>query len=256
MINIIKNDERSVPPLNELILLIFGSPGSGKTQLCDGIPKALFIATEPGHNFSKSPVYECRDWAGFRELITHLKGMRASGNAEHETFIIDIVDNFIGFCRDFICRRKNISYPPTNDFGKTWSEISAEWKEGLGELFQLGNIIFISHATTKEHEIEDESGLKTQLDQYVPTFSGTKASQFLDGIVNAQGFMTTDKKGRHWVTFKKSATVGAKDRTGVLSNLAGILIEWRDGKNSWQILEETYINLCEKSNFKIISRRK
>ena len=256
MISIVKNELKTVPPLNELILLLFGSPGSGKTKLCDGMPNVLFIATEPGHEFTTSAKMQCHDWNEFKELLTHLKNLKASGKSEYGTFVIDIVDNLITFCRDAICKRKNLAYPPTNDYGKTWAEISTEWKSSLIDLWKLGNVIFISHCTTKEIEFMDENNLKVQTDQYLPTFSGTKASQFLDGIVNAQGFLTCDAKGRHWITFRKSATVGAKDRTGILSMVPGIKIDWDNGKNGWQNLDEMYINICEKLSLKIESRRR
>jgi hypothetical protein len=256
MIEIQKKEVKTVPPLNELILLLYGSPGSGKTKLCDGIPGVLFIATEPGHDFTTSPVFQCTDWKGFRELITHLQKMRAAGKPEYGTFVIDIVDNLITFCRDFICKRKNLAYPPTNDFGKTWAEISTEWKDGLIELWKMGNIIFISHCTTREVEFLDENNMKIETDQHVPTFSGTKASQFLDGIVNAQGYLVCNAKGQHWITFRKTATIAAKDRTGILSAVQGINIDWSSGKNSWQNLNEAYINICEKLTLKIESRRR
>jgi DNA polymerase III delta prime subunit len=256
MINIRKSEQQSIPPLDELILLFFGQPGTGKTKLCDEIPNCLFVATEPGHEFTKSAVFTCANWVDFMNLIKHLKETSAKGCQEYTTFVIDIVDNLAAFCRDFVCAQKKLAYPPTNDFGKTWAEIAHMWKNGISALAAHGNIIFITHCTTREVEIEDESGMKIEVEQFIPTFSGSKSAQFLDGIVNAQGYLTCDKSGLHIITFKKTATVAAKDRTNVLSRYNAISIDWKNGKTGWQNLNEAYMIACQKLNLKIESRRK
>jgi hypothetical protein len=129
------------------------------------------------------------------------------------------------------------------------------WKSGISVLADLGNIIFITHCTTRETEFENEDGLKIELDQFVPTFSGSKPAQFLDGIVNAQGYLTTDKNGRHCITFKKTATVAAKDRTNILGRYNSIDIDWNNGKSGWQNLDDAYTIACSKLNLKIETRR-
>jgi hypothetical protein len=255
MINIIKKEQLTVPPLDELILLLFGQPGSGKTKLCDNIPNVLFIATEPGHEFTKSDVYKCDNWVAFEELVHYLRDQRSKGEVKYSAFVIDIVDNLSTFCRDYICAKKKLAYPPTNDFGKTWAEIAQLWKNGIAALAQLGNIIFITHCTSREAEYENEDGLKVEIDQLVPTFSGNKAAQYLDGIVNAQGYMSTDKTGKHVVTFRKTATVAAKDRTNILSRFPMINIDWSSGKTGWDNLNAAYQMACSKLNLKIESRR-
>lgn len=255
MINIVKNEQKTVPPLNELILLMFGTPGSGKTKLCDGIPNALFIATEPGHEFTKSDVVTCSNWDMFIEIVKYLKELNAEGKLTYESYVIDIVDNLANFCRDYVCKQKKLAYPPANDFGKTWAEITQMWKNGISALCGLGNVVFISHCTTRQVEIENEDGIKTELDQYVPTFSGSKAAQFLDGIVNAQGYLTTDKSGRHIITFKKTASIGAKDRTDILSKYSAIDIDWANGATSWEVLNNAYLVASQKLGFKVDSRR-
>lgn len=255
MVTIIKNEQLTVPPLNDLIFLYFGAPGSGKTKLCDGMNDVLFIATEPGHEFTKSAVYKCACWDEFHTLVKFLREERAKGTLKYTAYVIDIVDNLATYCRDYICRQRKLSYPPSNDFGKTWAEIAQLWKNGITALAELGNVVFISHCTTRSIEIEDENGIKAEVDQFIPTFSGSKSAQFLDGIVNAQGYLTTDKKGQHILTFKKSATIAAKDRTDILSRYSFINIDWSNGKLGWQILNEAYIQACSKLNLKIESRR-
>lgn len=171
----------------------------------------------------------------FRGAIVGLgqrKAMVAEGKLPPEempytSFVIDIVDNLHGMCRDFICQSKGLEYPPQNDFGKTWKEITTEWQQWLGHLIKLGNVIFVSHAGVKASEITNDAGAIEAVDVHIPTFAGNKAAQYLDGILNCMGYLSVSKSGEHVITFKKSSTIGAKDRTNILASLGTMPSEWK-----------------------------
>jgi len=224
-----------VPLFREVTMVVFGSPGSGKTTFCAGDDRTLFIGTEPGQEFTTAAVVPCYSWQTFISIIDEVKAKRAKIRAgelpleacPYVSFVIDIVDNLAAQCRDFVCAKKGLLYPPTNDFGKTWSEFTAEWKKKITELMLLGNVRFISHCSTEDVEVSADNGLNVQVNRWVPTFSGGKPAQFLDGIVNAMGYASVDKSGRHVITFQKTATVGAKDRTGILSKCGVLPLDWK-----------------------------
>ncbi len=253
-----------IPPFEELTLLLFAKPGMGKTKFASGCPGTMFIGTEPGQEFTKSAVVQCWNWTTFKQIIDEVTDKRIQIKAgklpleecPYTSFTIDIIDNLSAFCRDYVCSQRGLAYPPANDFGKTWSAITAEWKRELTRLMVLGPVRFISHCNAVSTEVEDANGMKVEIDQQTPTFAGSKAAQFLDGIVNAMGYIYVSKEGHHCITFRKTAGVGAKDRTDVLAGLGIIDIDWSLGKNPWQIVSEEYKKRAEENGLIVQSKKK
>lgn len=252
-----------IPSFSNLNIMLFGQPGSGKTRLAASAPGVLMIGTEPGQYNVQAAVVRCDSWSTYRSIVNEIKikrgeikaGKRPVSDCPYTTFCIDIVDNLAGHVRDHICQQRGLAYPPANDFGKTWSQITKEWKDGIADLMGLGNVIFISHCSSKESEIALENGMTSEVDQMIPTFSNSKTAQFLDGILSAMGYMYVDKSGKFAVTFRKSATIAAKDRTDMLAPYGAIDIDWSTGKNAWQLIEELYIKMAQERGVTVISKR-
>jgi len=207
-------------------MLLYGLPGTGKTKFAGSCPNNLFLATEPGQQFTTAPVMEIKSWADFRAAVVGIGQLKTKGECPYESFTIDIIDNLHSQCRDFICQTKGLAYPPANDFGKTWSEITTEWRTWLGHLMRLGNVIFISHSTTIPMQISTDSGAVADVDVHVPSFYGNKAAQYLDGILNCMGFCSVDSSGEYVITFTKTSTIGAKDRTDILGKIGPMPTNW------------------------------
>ncbi len=216
-----------IPSFDRITMLIFGSPGSGKTTFCARAPGTMFFATEPGTQFLEAAVVPTTNWDIFRSAIDELEVMqKRDGALPYKAFVVDIVDNLSSHCRDWVCAKRGIAYPPTNDFGKTWSEITKEWQALMRRLMSLGAVRFITHCTTQSVEVAADNGAVVQIDRFVPTFSGSKVAQYLDGIVHVQGYCAVNKRGQHIITFAQSAAVGAKDRTGLLASWGVLPLDW------------------------------
>jgi GTPase SAR1 family protein len=251
-----KPESYPVPPLDELTMLVFGQPGTGKTTFCSKAKDTMFFATEPGTDFISAAVKKVYKWEDFLECLDELeelkesiiKGERKKTEWIYKSFVIDIVDNLANQCRMAVCMKKGLAYPPTNDFGKTWSEITEEWKKQLRRLMVLGNVRFISHCTSQEVETTNEQGLTEAITRYVPTFSGSKTAQYLDGIVNLQGYCAVNKKGEYCITFKQQASVSAKDRTSLLADYGALHLEW-------DIVNAAYEAKAKELGKTILSRR-
>lgn len=233
---IIPNEPQSypIPSFDRITMLIFGSPGSGKTTFCAGAPGTMFFATEPGTQFLTAAVVRTYNWDIFRGAVDELEAMAKGGNAPYGAYVIDIVDNLSTYCRDWVCAKRGLAYPPTNDFGKTWSEVTKEWQAVMRRLMTIGAVRFITHCTTQSVEVAADNGAIVQIDRFVPTFSGSKPAQYLDGIVHVQGYCAVNKRGQHVITFAQSASVAAKDRTGLLAGLGVLPLDWTAVDNGYR----------------------
>jgi hypothetical protein len=241
-----------IPPFDELTMMVFGRVGTGKTRFCSKAPKTCFISTEPGAEFSGAPFIDCPTWHQFILIVREIYEQRKAGTLQYNSFVIDIVDNLQAACRDYVCKEKGLDYPPENDRGKTWTQITRLWKEGIGKLMRMVDVRFISHTTQMKDENMLASGMKQEVDIFVPTFTGNKAAQYLDGILNAVGFCTKQADGQHVITFKSRPKIGAKDRTDVLTYLDEIPIGLKDG---WQTVAKAYTEKAKELGYEIKSKR-
>lgn len=208
-----------VPPFENLTMLIFGKPGSGKTRFLAGGPDTLFLATEPGQQCTKATVVDITDWAKFQGVVSELIERRKANNFPFRSVVIDIVDNLNTMCRDWVCAQKGMAYPSEKDFGKTWAECNKTWTQWLGVLMRVTTVRFVTHCGTETVEVQNDAGIREEMERYIPTFSGNRAAQFLDGVVSAMGFITQAKSGQRVITFQQSPRVAAKDRTDILDKL-------------------------------------
>lgn len=244
-----------VPPLEELTLTLFGKPGQGKTTLAAGCPDTFLIGTEPGQEFVGAPSQDVRSWQQFMDLVNEIYEAVKMGAFGYRTVSIDIIDNLAGYCLTHVCQRKGLEYPPENDYGKTWKEIRMEWESWLRALMDVSGVQFLTHCTTEKVEIPGKVPNSTkEVDCMLPTFRGSKLAQYLDGIVNAMGYVHKDVDNNHVITFLSTATCGAKDRTKLLGRLGVLNINANSPEEAWQILSGNYRQLAESLGYGIKSR--
>jgi hypothetical protein len=216
-----RNVVNYVPKFANLPILIFGRQGMG----CNGDADTVTVAAEPGADFVQTRAVRTRDWNTFQRTVIEIAAMNKANPHDVSSCVIDIVDNLYDYCRDDVCRRLGIAYPgEKKDFGKSWADVNKEWRGWLTSLLDQTSVRFISHQVEKEEEITNESGLIEEVICKSPKFSGNKGAQFLDGVVRAVGHMYVDKNYRHCITFRPSARIAAKDRTGILCELGEIVL--------------------------------
>lgn len=211
-----------IPPFDQLTMMIFAKPGAGKTRFLAGSPNTLFMATEPGQQFTKATVVDITGWAKFAGVVKELAEMKKAGKLPYTSVVIDIVDNLNTMCRDWVCGQKGLAYPSEKDFGKTWAECNRTWTTWLGSLMRITNVRFVTHCSSELIEVQNDAGINEEIERFIPTFSGNRAAQYLDGVVNAMGFITQAKSGQRIITFNPSPRVAAKDRTDILAKLGVI----------------------------------
>jgi len=149
----------------ELSQLYYGAPGVGKTVFASRLPKKnLFLATEDGQRALVTYNQPIESWQDFKDVV----GLLESGKGdEFFSVTIDTVDNLMGFCQDFVCKKLRISHMADEDFGKGWSALKTEFKTEINKLQNTGiGVIFISHS--KEVEIKTRV---LKINKWMPTFS-------------------------------------------------------------------------------------
>jgi hypothetical protein len=259
-----------MPPFEELTKLIYGEAGVGKTSFCDGHENAFFLATEPGHDFVKSPVRYVCGWSAdprgkdeqgrcrrclrgnnqcsdFQSMVRAIWKARQSNKWHYKVVIIDIVDNLYAQCLNAVCAAKGIEYPPENDYGKTWKEVRDEWEKWLRILLDQTSVVFVTHCTTDKVDVQAANGVRKEIERRVPTFRGNKPAQFLDGIVNLVGFAHFGATGERQIIFKGDQATTTKDRTSIFEGQPPLPLRWA-------VIDEFYRKGCEAKGIKIKSK--
>lgn len=257
-----------VPPLRELTMLVYAEPGAGKTTLVKNNPATFVIATEPGQKFMTCPVRQIAKWApdpdptvrqkdlengrfAFTDVVSAIKYQREGKKLAYSCAAVDIIDNLYSLCLTHVCRKKGLDYPPENDYGKTWKEIRQEWETWLRQLMTDVDVTFVTHCATDTIELVD-NGVTKEIVRRVPTFKGNKAAQYLDGIINAMGYIFIGPDGHRYITFQQSAKLATKDRTDILGRLGCMRIGMETG---WTDLETAYLNKAKEMGLEVKSNR-
>jgi len=219
-----RRDNYPVPPFNELNMMGFGVPGSGKTRFFSGDKDIIVVGTEPGQSFTKARVVPIRSWNAFKHFVHEMGARKKSGTLDCSGVAIDIVDNLHTLCQDSICQAKGFAHPndDVKGYGRLWGAVTKEWKGWIGALMDITNVHFVTHCKDELIEIEGDLGIKEEITRFGPTFSRNKAAQYLDGIVSAVGYFTMAKDGTFSLTFHKDARIDCKDRTDILTALGQI----------------------------------
>lgn len=169
------------PIKKPFFVLLYGTPGVGKSTFASQFPSPLFLALEDGTNqldvarlFPKT----------FSEILQALSELN-EGKHEYKSLVIDSVDHLEILIWDEVCREnkgvKNIADIP---YGGGYVQALSKWKE-LGEQLKLlrnkMNVVLIAHSIVKQ--INDPS-LPMPYDKHVIKLH-QKAADYLKESVEA-----------------------------------------------------------------------
>jgi hypothetical protein len=250
-----RKTERIVPPFNELTMLVYGIQGSGKTTFCNGDHNSITVATEPGAEYVDTRAIPTHSWETFLKVINETYEELKSDRTFCSGVVVDTVDILAEQCRDDVCAQLGISYPgEKKDYGKSWSDVSKEWRRAMTSLLKFSNVRFISHMKETTIEVANEHGLLEEVTKHIPRFSSGQPADFLDGVVRMVGYMYANKKGQYCITFKPNAYRCAKDRTGILRDIEEIVLP-DDPEKGFDYVSELYAERAKEQGFTIKSRR-
>lgn len=240
------------PKFDKLSVMIFGIPGAGKTRFFDGDENVIFASTNPNQEFLQSRIVPIKTWGTFQQLTHQIYKEKQAGNDICSGVVIDIVDDLQVMCQDYVCAKAGVKHPnDRKDFGKTWSAVTKEWKQWLDALMGLTSVRFLTHCEKEKVEVVNEHGLKEEVMRFFPTFSSTKAAQHLDVVLNAVGYISQSRDGRHCLTFKQQSTVAAKDRTDILSSFGDIFLP-TNPRESFNYVSRIYQEQAQKMGIRLI----
>lgn len=204
--------------LSELVWMLYGPPGIGKSTFFSKIKGALFLHTDPGLRFIKTAKKPILSWKQFKEVTESIVARPPDGC---NMVIIDTADLLFRMCRQFVCKKRNIEHVSDEEWGKGHDMLRDEFELPIAQLTGLSNkgigLAFISHS--KEIEIR---GRTVRTSKTVPALPGAahKIITPLCDIIGYAGYSVgkADKSGGmpRIIHFDPDETVEAKDRTGLL----------------------------------------
>jgi hypothetical protein len=143
------------PKPEELTVLIFGDPKSGKSTFCSNVSNALFLDTDnAGTKFLPVFRQDCNSWEDIQNTLRELKDTQHN----FKTIVLDTVSNAIRYCRQYVCKSRGFVHESddTKGFGRLWDLTKTEFLKMTQ--FIRGNLgmglWFVSHADIKMRKID------------------------------------------------------------------------------------------------------
>lgn len=230
-------DEIVYPPFNELTFFIYGKQGSGKTTFFGKTMKALIVACENGAQFQRCQVRQVfrweRDLTGedkrrdFCTLVQSIIAAKQSGKLAQmgvSLIVIDTIDRLLEMARvpgTTLYMKEHpkggfYAHPDAVPFGGATTYGLRLLKEQLDLLRAHVPIACISHEEIRTEEVENASGIKSEIEMRVPSLHH-KTSKWLAGEQNLVGYAYKDPKGGFLIKFHSDPRLETKDRTGLLA---------------------------------------
>jgi hypothetical protein len=199
--------------MDEMIWILYGPPGIGKSSFvaqCEGV---LFLSTDPGLRFIKTMKQVVNDWLHFKRIVSYLEVNKPS---RYKALAIDTIDPLFVMCSKYMLRKRGIEHPSDEPYGKGYELIRGEFEETILRIRpeKLGyGLFFLDHAREEEGR-----GRAVRTSKVKPAMHGQalKVLAPMADIIAYYGFGeeaadTGDLERKMF--FQPSETMEAKDRT-------------------------------------------
>lgn len=156
MLNAIRKTKRVSPRR----IVLYGTPGIGKTTWAAMAPKPIFIQTEDGLDEIEAEAFPlCESLADFYKFA----GALAQEDHDYKTIAIDSADWLEKLLERHICEEAEKDTIADLGFGKGYKKLAVEWEEILNKLKRLStdkgmHIILIAHSKVERFECPINGG--------------------------------------------------------------------------------------------------
>lgn len=161
MIELPKNQRRSIETVQKRVIWIYGRPFCGKTTFANQFPDPLMINTDGNIRYVDAPYIRIRDevvvqgrqtkktpaWVMFKDVVAELEKKQNS----FRTIVVDLLEDVYEYCRLYMCEEMGISHESDDSF-RAWDKVRSEFLNTLKRLMALDyeNIVLISHEDTSK----------------------------------------------------------------------------------------------------------
>lgn len=234
--------------MEEMIWLIYGPPGIGKSTFVSQCPKTLFLSTDPGLRFLNVLKQPVTGWLHFKKIV---KSLEINKPKEYKALAIDTVDPLFLMARKYVLDKRGIEHQSDEPYGKAYDLVTTEFTLEMLKLTKLPyGLFFLSHS--KEIEVK---GRAMRTSRIIPSLASQayKVLAPLADIIAYYGFAEASADNgdlTRTMQFQPSETVEAKDRTK--GGLPETLVIPEDG--GFQLVEDHLLKVAKpepRKRFKI-----
>lgn len=233
--------------IEDLRMLLYGPPKVGKSTLCSGFDKVLFLATEKGYEALKGVyVLQIRSWEDFKKAASKLY----KGGHDFKTIAIDTIDILISLCAEYVCNDLNLDHISDADWGKGYDMFKKEFEREINKLF-MGDLSIILVSHTKTMDMSSRGGSYTKTVTTMPNY----ARRVIIPKVSVIGMMRVETtrvakgkyKTRRILSFQPSEFDEAGDRHG---RLPSKILTYKDPHRTYEAFKKAYAKKKKKGGKK------
>lgn len=212
MIELPKNERRTIDATAKKVVWLYGSPFSGKTTFANAFPDPLMLNTDGNIKFVDAPYIHLKDvvtgdrlvkrtfaWEIFKDVITELE----KKDNDFKTIVVDLLEDLYESCRRYICDQKGWDHESDDSF-KAYDIVRTEFLTIIKRLMNLDydNIVLISHVDMSKDIMKKGGDKITAIRPNLNEKIANKVSGMVDIVAR-----TIADDGNYILSFKRNEVI-------------------------------------------------